>query len=59
MLWGDEEGRLGPIVKDLGSAVAAAWAVYEAILQDAFVREWTVQQAAMKLADRLKVIDLG
>jgi hypothetical protein len=59
VLWGDEEGPLGPIVKDLGSAVAAAWAVYEATLQDGFVMEWTLQQAAMELADRLKVIDLG
>jgi hypothetical protein len=53
------EGPLGPIVKDLGSAVAAAWAVYEATLQDGFVMEWTLQQAATEPADRLKVIDLG
>ena len=50
---------LGPIVKDLGSAVAAAWAVYWATLRDAFVMDWTQQQATMQLADRLKVIDLG
>ena len=59
LLWDDEEGPLGPIVKDLGSAVAAAFAVYEATLQDAFVMEWTLQQATMELADRLMVIDLG
>jgi hypothetical protein len=59
VLWGDEEGPLGPIVKDLGAAVAAAWAVYEATLQDAFVMEWTLQQATVELADRLKVIELG
>jgi hypothetical protein len=55
VLWGDEEGSLGPIVKDLGSAVAAVWAVYEATLQDAFVMEWTLEQTTMELAD----IDLG
>jgi hypothetical protein len=43
VLWGDEEGPLGPIVKDLGAAVAAVWAVYAATLQDAFVMEWTLE----------------
>jgi len=59
VLWGDEEGPLGPIVKDLGSAVAAIWAVYEATLQDAFVMEWTLEQATMELSERLAVVSLG
>jgi hypothetical protein len=59
VLWGDEEGPLGPIVKDLGAAVAAVWAVYEATLQDAFVMEWTLEQATMELSERLAVVSLG
>jgi hypothetical protein len=59
VLWGDEEGPLGPIVKDLGSAVAAVWAVYEAVLQDAFVMGWTLEQATMELSERLAVVSLG
>jgi hypothetical protein len=59
VLWGDEEGPLGPIVKDLGSAVAAVWAVYEATLQDAFVMEWTLEQTTMELSERLAVVSLG
>ena len=58
-LWGDEEGPLGPVVKDLGASVSAVWAVYEATLQDAFVMEWTLEQAKMELTDRLTVIGLG
>jgi len=58
-LWGDEEGPLGPVVKDLGVAVAAVWAVYEGTLQDAFVMEWTLDQATMELTDRLHVISFG
>ena len=57
-LWGDEEGPLGPVVKDLGAAVAAVWAIYEATLQDAFVMEWTLEQATMEVTDRLKVVNL-
>jgi len=49
------EKAAGPIVKDLGVAVAAVWAVYEATLQDAFVMERTLEQATTELAD----IDLG
>lgn len=58
-LWAEEEGPLGPIVKDLGPAIAAVWAVYQATLQDAFVMEWTLEQATMELADRLAPISLG
>jgi hypothetical protein len=58
-LWAEEEGPLGPIVKDLGGAVAAVWAVYQATLQDAFVMEWTPEQTNMELADRLKAVSLG
>src|SRR5262249_37326877 len=47
-LWGDEEGPLGPIVRDLGIAVATVWAVYEATLQDAFVMDWSLDQATME-----------
>jgi len=57
-LWCDEEGPLGPIVRDLGIAVAAVWAVYEATLQDAFVMDWTLDQATMELTDRLQAIRL-
>lgn len=58
-LWGDEEGPLGPVVKDLGLAIAAVWAIYEATLQDAFVMEWTLEQAIMELTDRLKMVSIG
>jgi hypothetical protein len=58
VFWGDEEGPLGPIVNDLGAAVAAVWSLYEGTLRDAFVMGRTLEQAIMELADRLKVIDL-
>jgi hypothetical protein len=37
-LSGDPEGPLEPIVKDLGTAIAAALAVYEATFRDACVK---------------------
>ena len=58
MLWGDPEGPLQPIAGDLGEAVAAVWAIYESTLRDAFVTEWTLEQATMELSARLRVASL-
>jgi hypothetical protein len=56
---GDHPRAVGPIIKDLGSAVAAVWVVYKATLQDAFVTEWTLEQATTELSERLAVVSLG
>jgi hypothetical protein len=55
----DPEGPLEPIVKDLGTAVAAVLAVYETTFRDACVMDWTLEQATMEVAARLLVISLG
>jgi hypothetical protein len=59
MLSSAPEGPLEPIVKDLGLAVAAVLAVYEATFKDACVMDWTQDEATMELAARLHVISLG
>jgi len=41
--------RLGP----------AVWALYESTFKDAFVMDWTHEEATTELAARLQVIDLG
>jgi hypothetical protein len=59
MLSGHAEGPLEPIATDLGDAVSAALAVYEATFRDACVMDWTQHEATMELAARLQVISLG
>jgi len=49
----------GPIERDLGPAVSAVWALYEATFKDACVMDWTLQEATMEIAARLQVISLG
>ena len=49
----------GPIEHDLGSAVAAVWALYENTFRDACVMDWTQEQATGELTARLLAISLG
>jgi hypothetical protein len=58
-LSGDPEGPLEPIVKDLGTAVLAVLAVYEATFRDACVMEWTLEEVTMELAARLQAGSFG
>ena len=55
----DPEGPLEPIVKDLGGAVAAVLAVYEATFRDACVMDWTLEETTMELIARLQVVSIG
>ena len=59
MLSGHAEGPLEPIAKDLGTAVSAVLALYEATFKDACVMDWTQEQPTMELTARLQVISLG
>ena len=59
MLSSAPEGPLEPIVKDVGPAVAAVLAAYEATFKDACVMDWTQDEATMELAARLQVVSLG
>jgi hypothetical protein len=58
-LSGDTEGPLEPIVKDLGTAVAAVLAIYETTFRDACVMEWTLEETTMELSARLQLVSLG
>lgn len=58
-LLGRLPGPLEPIERDLGSAIAAVWALYESTFRDACVMDWTEEEATMELAARLAVINLG
>lgn len=58
-LSGDAEGPFEPIVKDLGTAVAAVLALYECTFRDACVMEWTCEETTMELMARLRVVDIG
>jgi hypothetical protein len=58
-LWGELPGPFEPIERDLGSAVAAVWALYESTFRDACVMDWTQEEATMELGARLQVISLG
>jgi hypothetical protein len=51
--------RLSPIVKDLGTAVAAVLAGYEVTFRDACVMEWTLEEATMDLTARLQDVSFG
>jgi hypothetical protein len=58
-LWGDAEGPLEPIAKDLGTAVAAVLAIYESTFRDACVMEWTLEETTMEMTARLQLVSLG
>jgi hypothetical protein len=58
-LLGELPGPFEPIERDLGPAVAVVWALYESTFRDACVMDWTQDEAAMELAERLQVISLG
>ena len=58
-LSGDAEGPFEPIVKDLGTAVAAVLALYECTFRDACVMEWTLEETTMELTGRLRLVTLG
>jgi len=58
-LSGDAEGPLDPIVKDLGTAVAAVLAVYECTFRDACVMEWMLEETTMELIARLQCVSIG
>jgi hypothetical protein len=58
-LWGDAEGPLEPIAKDLGTAVAPVLAIYENTFRDACVMEWTLEETTMELTARLQLVSLG
>jgi len=56
---GELPGPFEPIERDLGPAVAAVWALYEATFKYACVMDWTQEQATMEVIARLQVIGLG
>jgi hypothetical protein len=56
---GELGSPLSPIERDLGSAIAAVWALYESTFRDACVMDWTQEQATMELTARLQVITVG
>ena len=58
-LWGDTEGPLEPIAKNLGKAVTPALAIYENTFRDACVMEWTLEETTMELTARLQPVSLG
>jgi len=58
-LWGELPGPFEPIERDLGTAVAAVWAVYEGTFKAACVMDWTLEEAQMEIAARLQVVSLG
>jgi len=58
-LLGELPGPFEPIERDLGPAVAAVWALYEATFKYACVMDWTQEQATMEVIARLQVIGLG
>ena len=58
-LSGDAEGPFEPIVKDLGTTVAAVLALYECTFRDACVMEWTYEETTMELTARLRVVNIG
>ena len=58
-LLGELPGPFEPIERDLSSAVAAVWALYESTFRDACVMDWTQEEATMELGARLQVISLG
>jgi hypothetical protein len=58
-LWGDAEGPLEPIAKDLGTAVAPVLAIYESTFRDACVMEWTLEETTMEMTARLQLVSLG
>jgi hypothetical protein len=56
---GELASPLSPIERDLGAAIAAVSALYEASFRDACVMEWALHEATMELSARLQVISLG
>jgi hypothetical protein len=56
---GEPESPLSPIERDLGPAIAAVSALYEATFPDACVMEWTLDEATMELTEWLQAISLG
>ena len=50
---------MAPIERDLGPAIAAVWALYESTFKDTCVMGWTLDEATMELAARLREISLG
>jgi hypothetical protein len=56
---GELASPLSPIERDLSTAIATVWALYESTFRDVCVMEWTLDEATMELTARLQVISLG
>jgi len=52
-------GPFEPIERDLGSAIVAVSALCESTFGDACVMDWTLEEATMELAARLRLVGLG
>ena len=57
-LWGELAGPFEPIERDLGPAVAAVLALYEATFKDTCVMDWSLEEPTVELTARLQAITL-
>ena len=57
--WGSDPAPFAPIERDLGPAIAAVWALCESTFEDAYVMDWTQEQAILEIAARLQMVGLG